>query len=86
MFKLGKRSTLKVCSLYIVNSSGRKKKERNSLIDPLLNSAPCHSHSSFGSNYGVCTQVYGLLSAPQNGELCTMCILFQKQNGFLCSQ
>lgn len=77
MFKLGKRITFKVCSLYTVNSR-EKKKKRNSLIDPLLNSAQCHSHSSFGSNYSVCTQVYGFLSIPQNGEPCTICILFQK--------
>ena len=75
MIKLRKINTLEVCFLHIVNN----RKKRNSLIDPLLNSATCHAHSSFESNYSTCTKVYGLHSIFQNGELYHMYLVSETE-------
>lgn len=57
----------------------KQQKTRNSLIDPLLNLATYHTHSSFESNYSMCTKVYGLRSILQNGELCHMYLVSETE-------
>lgn len=75
MFKLRKIKTLEISSLHIVNS----RKKRNSLIEPLLNSATCHTHSSFENNYRMCTKVYGLHGIFKNSELYHMYLVSETE-------